>query len=699
MPDPEELHADLGEGEGLGIVDPYDRILFRCRAAAEHVEKFHDVCNQMELFLAPAYTRWMRRIRGPGDIFPVVLSDLLLWEEDGGFRDVVPGGDRNKACKAILETIDDLHSDIWKRLRPSLLEIIDTRMVLEDYRQRARDAMELTMKTIHVINAVRCILQAHADILHQTTGSPMIFPDRNATAYGAYVCQAVPPMDPSQPGNDERARLFTYAFARVRQRGLRKRRGVDRLYEEVIMPNRQRTYTYEPLKKTVEELVYDIFKREGSVGGSMWSALTRGGTVSDMVKYLDKCFDTDLPDLNAVETLMAFDDGMYCMRTDTFAEWDDVEEVFREDLENGTAYRYFAGVRMGPVYNRDADDDEDAMETDVAGAFWKKPDDLDTMFDDPGPDHDERVRRPLYEIDLGPLLKVCRDQEFTDRTIFLLLASIGRLMFPARSIDHGQWWPVFLGVGGSGKSTVMDLIKEVVHAVDIFNVSADSEERFGRERIVSSRFVMIPDLRGDRMGMSSEFFLAAAAGDAVTIPVKYGTPIAVPSFDKQGIIASNQLPKSWLDDASGAMARRMLVFPFKRAISPRDPSLRKRMLDHHLAHFIRAISLAYLMLPKDIEPNDTPLTDEMATARMSLLRSSNSLIDYLSSTSVSKGVGLTFHMDEMEEEWRKHVREQRPGDRTQWTMEYAEHALRMCGLELVQHNEGVFARGVAKNSQ
>ena len=691
MPEPMELHEDMGEGEGLAILDRYDRLYFRCEAAVPRLAKFQDVCTQMELLLAPAYTRWMRNVRAPTDVLPTVLGDMKLWEEDAGFTDVVPGGDRVKACTTFLEEIDDIHNDIWTKLRPSLVAIISEPLLLDDLRERAQDVLNLAEDVVGVMNAVRCIMQAHADILARTTPTPPLYADPTVTAYGSYVCQPVAPFSAANC-KDERVKLATFMLSKLSRRGLRKRRGVDTLYEEVIVGG-QRTYTYEPIKMNVEELVYSTFTREAT--GAMWTSTLRSQVVNDLVKFVGKCVDTDIPDLSAVNSLFTFRDGMYDIRTDTFAPWEMVQETFGDLLEKGTAYRFFPDHEMGPAYYTSIDDDD--IDEDRRWS-WPQDHEFLALFDDIEPDVNDRDRKPLRDLDLGPLVKIFRDQDFTNVTIFLLLASLGRLLFRAGELDQAQYWAVLLGVGGSGKSTVLDIIKEVVHAIDVGTISADSEERFGRDRIVTSRFIMIPDLRGERMGLSSEFFLTAVARDAVVIPVKYGNPISMPSFDIQGIIATNQFPNSWLNDPKGAMARRMLIFPFMRAISPRDPNLKRRIIDGHFAFFLRAIAVAYRMLPKDMDiASDYPLTKEMTDAKSSMLRSTNTLIDMLL-TLGDFGHGNSVAIRDLEAKWREYVRNTRPHDKTQWTSEYYEHALRTQGCNVDENAEGlVCAFGVALN--
>jgi hypothetical protein len=56
----------------------------------------------------------------------------------------------------------------------------------------------------------------------------------------------------------------------------------------------------------------------------------------------------------------------------------------------------------------------------------------------------------------------------------------------------------------------------------------------------------------------------------------------VEKFPVQGLLATNELPKSYLSDPKGSVARRLLVFPWNRVISPRDPTLKSRIIREEL---------------------------------------------------------------------------------------------------------------------
>lgn len=704
MPDPMELHQDNGQAEGMDILDRYDRVLFRVNAAIERCPKFADVAELMEGILRPVYDRWMRRIRSPNDVLPVVLSEIQLYSnQDDSFRDVVPGGDRTKACVAILEEIDDAHRDVWCRLRPMVAPLMVHPTVLAEDRGRAREVETLAQDLVRTMIAARCILQAHADIVTCTSNHAPLYADRTVTAYGAYSCMPLAPFSPDDEGmRDDRARLTTFLLSKMRALGLRKKQGTTALFKGVYTEDGQPTYTFAPYKFSMEQFVYRHCRRDDAY--NMWTATIRASIVTDVVKHLERCVDRDLPVMEPDNSLYALEDGMYCVETDQFIRWEDnVEEVFGDRLHHG-AYKYLKGHRMAPHYYANDEQDDDDFMDDGGSDRWSFPEeqDLPVVYEVPAVDQTTGLpRKRLDQLKLGaPIMKIFRDQGFSSTTVFLLLACLGRLFFNAGRHDQSQFWPVFLGQAGTGKTTLLDVFTNFFHPQDVGAVSPDSEERFGRDRLLNSRFILVPDLRGERMGLSMAFFLSVVSRDPVVIPVKFGAPIQVDSFPLQGIIASNELPQSWLNDHRGAVSRRLCIFPFTVVPTPKNPNLKNEIVEgEYFAALLRAVALAYRMLPKDIDiASDYPMTDEMVRAKASMLRATNPVFHMVDSEYVSVGEGLSCRLRDLEMAFKEFIKSQRPGERApQWTPELYSHALRLKGCRVVDDDGVATVMGLAIN--
>lgn len=256
------------------------------------------------------------------------------------------------------------------------------------------------------------------------------------------------------------------------------------------------------------------------------------------------------------------------------------------------------------------------------------------------PDYDERVAdhlgRPVirYEDVLQQMpnfLQILRDQDYCPMAIKLFLAMLGRTLWKLGEKDGWQVWSLIEGASGVGKSTIIKLWTEIFHPSDVGVISPDAEQSgFGKSTWLHARLLVAPETRGDRFGLSPEMALNMMSGDSLSIPVKYGQPVVVQSWQVQAILLTNRLPASWLDDPAGARLRRFVVFPMPNQIKRRDPGLFARMMQFELGAVLRASVLAYLQAPRDKDLiSSTRLPHVVQAGRNRLMRQSNPLIDYL----------------------------------------------------------------------
>ena len=285
-----------------------------------------------------------------------------------------------------------------------------------------------------------------------------------------------------------------------RERKFRKKATSDYLYHHVVFKREDGskiwTQSYSPIKETIEQLVYDMVRKE--YRGDLWSTILHSGILKDIIVYIRKCVDDEVPDVKEMPRMWSFEDGIYCAETDEFAYYPDVPEKFPMLRQGYSTYKFMKGHTFAHVY------------------FSQ-----------------DMTKRPLAEVPMPKFLKIFQDQGWTEQTIYLKLATLGRTFWPAGALDSCQYWPCDWGVGGSGKSTVQDVFKYLFHWQDVGIFGADQEDTFSRDTLPDKRIIIAPEVRGENFGCSLAFFLSIVAGDAVRIPVKYGTPRDVENFPVQ----------------------------------------------------------------------------------------------------------------------------------------------------------------------
>ena len=157
-------------------------------------------------------------------------------------------------------------------------------------------------------------------------------------------------------------------------------------------------------------------------------------------------------------------------------------------------------------------------------------------------------------------------------------------------------------------------------------------------------------------------------------------------------MATNELPKSYLADPKGSVARRILMFPWPRVISPRDPTLKGRIIKEELPAILRACVVAYHQLPKHIDiMSDYPLAPEMAAARARLQRASNSMVDFLLSEDyVLLGDNQSCEMEVFRKTYNYYVKEVRNERQVSpWNEDLYDYPFRLLGLKLDNSDDNV----------
>ncbi len=479
---------------------------------------------------------------------------------------------------------------------------------------------------------------------------------------------------------DRHTKLVIFLLDKFRERKFRKKPSSEFLYKQLFFTRDDDaatkicTYCYSPIKENVEQLVYDMVRKE--FRGDLWSTILHAGILKDIIVYIRKCVDEEVPEVREMPRMWSFEDGIYCAETDTFAYYEDVPQTFPVLSQGFSTYKFMKGHTFAPVYfieepapsNRGDDHDDEGMEDD-----------------DQGRQHTVQRKRELSEIAMPNLIKIFEDQGWSHDTIVLKLATLGRTFWPAGALDNCQYWPCDWGVGGSGKSTVQDVFKYLFHWQDVGIFGADQEDTFSRDALPDKRIIIAPEVRGDNFGCSLAFFLSIVAGDSVRIPVKYGQPRDVENFNVQGLMATNELPKSYMNDPKGSVARRILVFPWPRVISPRDPTLKNRIIREELAAVLRACVVAYHHLPKNVDiMSDYPLAPEMASARARLQKASNPMVEFLLSEDyVTMGDALRTELEAFRKTYNYYVKEVR-NDRQlpPWNEDLYDYPFRLLGLSV-----------------
>ena len=89
-----------------------------------------------------------------------------------------------------------------------------------------------------------------------------------------------------------------------------------------------------------------------------------------------------------------------------------------------------------------------------------------------------------------PMLDMVLDAQFDADAKQLLLAMIGRLLFCVGKLDGFQVMPYLVGIGGTGKSLILSVVKAMFAPGTVGNLSPRREEVFGMANIADKHVVI-----------------------------------------------------------------------------------------------------------------------------------------------------------------------------------------------------------------
>lgn len=176
-------------------------------------------------------------------------------------------------------------------------------------------------------------------------------------------------------------------------------------------------------------------------------------------------------------------------------------------------------------------------------------------------------------------------------------AFIGRLLFPVRSDGH-QVALMILGVARTGKSTVIEAVKNMVGLADIASFSGEGEKVFGiGGGKLDKSLIIIDDLPSDTKKMlTGTEFQAMVTGGIVDAKSKNKDARTV-DWKIPFCIATNVWP-NWPDN-DGSLVRRIVTFFLETPLDSADTQIAEAIIGHELPNILWSCVNAYFDLLLD----------------------------------------------------------------------------------------------------
>ena len=225
----------------------------------------------------------------------------------------------------------------------------------------------------------------------------------------------------------------------------------------------------------------------------------------------------------------------------------------------------------------------------------------------------------------------------------VLVAMLGRLLSIINERDKYQVALTIIGKAGTGKSSIVKLIRKIFSPYDTSIISCKTETTFGLSSHLNHRIVFLDEIGPDSK-LPFTNVLSMVCGDPVEVPRKFKSAISV-DFSGHCLVTGNRMP-GWRD-VLGNLKRRLCAVRFEHKpdqSEQRDDNLQERMMGAELGDTIVLLNRAYCSLLAEVERRSngrntlaSVLPPYFELAREQLAAESNSLLSFLASNWVCYG--------------------------------------------------------------
>lgn len=515
--------------------------------------------------------------------FPDREPGRAAWDGVGNIADVF----------RILELRDGESPDpavVGARIKTLTEEAAGVLREMEQSGLREREQMaEFMIRVIfNKIDACKHVAQAAVKLHDAEAMQPADFGPANRGMW-----RFVPAGAEGDPNPGQRMRIF--ALNDLSQQGYRRYR------DNIVRPVRVQTEA--GVKNTCAwEQVFSVHDYVKSLSGrrltnqAMWLDLTAGQGIAGMKaleEYLINCDDPEVPEIATDRTVFSFENGVYLAKQETFVPYAEAERFFPPN-QYPIACKHHR-MPFDPQWIKVAD-----------------------PIDIPTPAFDTIMESQHWSPDVR-------------RWVFVLL---GRLFYDVGEFDDWQVVPFLKGLAGTGKSAVLNFVREIYEDSDVGIISNTIEKQFGLSAVCDKYLAIADDIRKN-MQLDQTEFQNSISGNGVSCAVKFKNPKIVKPWFCTQLWSGNEPPG--FHDNSGSVGRRFAVLLFAYLVLHPDGSLPDRLLDE-LAAFICKANRCYKNMIRRHGRRGIweILPQEFKEQRSELTATSNALVGFLNSELVRK---------------------------------------------------------------
>jgi hypothetical protein len=299
-------------------------------------------------------------------------------------------------------------------------------------------------------------------------------------------------------------------------------------------------YIYRPIKPCayVRAETYEDFISKSLRGNPVFNSNVRN--FDSLLKFLTNYDESDFANLQVDSRLISFDNGVFRITDCSFFPYDSLP-----DLNGAVARSHIPSVFLGLS---------------------------DT---------------PLFD-------SIVRYQLRADDAYRWFLVCLGRLFFRVGELDNWEVTMIIQGNGGTGKSSIIDILIACLGADRVACLTSNMENVFGLQDKYDRDLLVAPDYPIDTASM-----LAPTIWQSMTT----GEIVQIPRKQKSALSIKWSAPMLWMGnhplgypDNGGAISRRAMVHKFVQHVEPSmvDCSLKRRIIDSELPAIVFKCISEYL---------------------------------------------------------------------------------------------------------
>lgn len=175
----------------------------------------------------------------------------------------------------------------------------------------------------------------------------------------------------------------------------------------------------------------------------------------------------------------------------------------------------------------------------------------------------EWTAMPIKDMPTPALNHIMNTQNWSVEVQFWFCVMMGRLFYEVNQLDNWQVAVMLKGVGGTGKSSLLEAVMKAFHQSDVGVMQNNIEEQFGMQTFGEKKVLCGPDIRSD-FRLPQATFQSLVTGERISIARKNKSVLEIQKWTAQIVFATNT-GVGYKDDG-GAVTRRIIPFYFNVGI-------------------------------------------------------------------------------------------------------------------------------------